>query len=674
MEEIDKEILIEFIKETQEELGALDSQFITLEKHPQDSDVINAIFRTIHSIKGSSSFFNLNHIRSFAHKLENLLDELRKGQRAITGEIIDLLLKGKDSLDSMFQRLAEEDLGTELNEDEEKCLEVIESTLASKKEAAITPKEIFEQIVGIKKGLDKDELLEHPMVSDLLRAVEELQDIILEPSERPLSDIPKMGEILVEQGLVGSEDVEGALNEQKKLGEILVEQGKVDENDIEGILDYQRSQGKDLPEKKATDVKKPSEKRSALKKTMRIEEDKIDEFMNLVGELIINSEVFNYLQKKLEGGEEIGKLIMELKNANLEFSELTLKLQGGLAEVRKVAINGIFQKLPRMVRDLSGQIGKKADFYMSGEDLLIDKSLLEELESPIVHIIRNSVDHGIEPPEVREKAGKDPTGKVEAIAEESMGDLVIYFKDDGHGMDAGKLKAKALEKGIITQAEADVMKDKEACKLIFAPGFSTAEKVTDVSGRGVGMDVVMTAIKKVKGKVDIDTELGKGTTLSLTVPMSSTLITISGLVVAVGTEQYIIPMEWVVESLKPTKEQVSSITKKGEVVDIRTHLYPLLRLYKMFHIEPKYTNPWDAVVMVIEKDGQRACLMVDEIIDETRAVLKDLGGTFRSVDGVLGGAILGDGKIGLVLDAEGLIRSHASIMGVKKEGYARKSA
>jgi len=652
-EEIDHEILVEFMKETIEELDALDAQFIALEKNPQDSDVLNAIFRTMHSIKGSSAFFNLDHIRNFSHKLENLLDELRKGARQVTREIIDMLLKGKDILEDMLNRLAAGDMSVDFRDNEKALLGRLDQVLATREEKGETkPHQVFLEIDKLRLALAQEGLLERASVAALLGAIERLRAAAL-GDERPAAEEqpPPLGKMLVERGAVSADDVVEALSKQKKIGEILVEEGKVTPENIDQAIEAQRKQAQEISE-----AKKPKAL-AGIKKSMRIEEEKIDNFMDVVGELIINAEVFNYLQKKLESGHDSDKLLIEFKNATVDFSELIFNLQKGLAEVRKVSIKGIFQKLPRMVRDLAEGIGKKVDISISGEELLIDKSLFEQIESPLNHIIRNAVDHGVEKPEARLAAGKDPVGKVEVIAEEATGDFIIRIRDDGGGMDAEKLKAKAIEKGVITAAVAETMSDKEAYKLIFAPGFSTAERVTDVSGRGVGMDVVMTALKESKGKVDITTELGKGTELIITVPMSTTLITISGLVVAVGKESFIVPMEWVRESIRPSRGQVSSVKKRGEIIQIREQIYPLFRLYEIFGIDPAFREPQDGVVMVIEKDDQHACLLVDEIIEETQVVLKDLGRMFSSVTGILGGAILGDGNIGLVVNIEGILSS-----------------
>lgn len=658
IEGIDKEILDEFIKETMEELDGLDAQFISLERNPKDSEVINSIFRGVHSIKGSSSFFNLNHVRTFAHKFENLLDELRKGKRNVTREVIDLLLKGKDSLSNMFSKLSAGDMSDQLLDEDKVILTAVEGLLAASEEAEkATPAQIFGKIQDLRKVLAEDGLLDTPSVAALMGLISDLRRLTLGEEAMQDGSVPRLGEILVEQGVISDRDVAEALSSQKKLGEILVEQGKVTSEEIEKAAEEQRKKADDsAKDKLVKETERQTEKKSAVKKTMRIEEEKIDGFMDLVGELIINAEVFNYIQKKLTLGVDLDKIVSEFRNANMEFNELTFKLQRGIGEVRKVSINGIFQKFPRMVRDLALSMGKQVELTLSGENLLVDKSLYEQLESPLNHIIRNALDHGLETTEGRIAAGKDPIGKIHVGAEETGGDFIITITDDGHGMNADKLKAKAVEKGLISQSAADSMTDKEAYKIIFMPGFSTAQKVTDVSGRGVGMDVVLTAIKEVKGKADIETTLGKGSKFSLVMPMSTTLITISGLLVAVGTERYIIPMEWVKESLRPSQGQISTVKRKGEVVEIRNTLYPLLRLGDFFGVRPNRQNPWDGVVMVIEKEDKRCCFLVDEIIEEAQVVLKDLGKTFRDVKGILGGAILGDGRVGLALNVEGIMQ------------------
>ncbi|MDH5756064.1 MAG: chemotaxis protein CheA [Nitrospinota bacterium] len=653
--EIDREILVEFIKETLEELDGLDPQFIALEKNPHDTGVLNAIFRTMHSIKGSSSFFNLNHIRTFSHKLENLLDDLRKGAREADLEIINIMLEGKDQLEKMLNRLAAGNFSNEMEKSEEELLFAVEKILSQKPtvEKRQMPTQVFGEIDLVIPQLAESGLLDHSSVSELVTLVERLREMVLGQGGVD-SRAPQLGEMLVSEGVVSSADVVGALSKQKKLGDILVEEGKVDRETIEKVGGKQKKIKEEINQ---ASREKTSTVQAQLRKTMRIEEEKIDGFMDVVGELIINAEVFNYLQKKLEAGQDLEKSIMEFKNANLDFSELIFNLQKELAEVRKIPLKGIFQKLPRMVRDLAVGMKKKADIYLTGEKLLVDKSLFEQLESPLNHLIRNSVDHGIESPSERLAMGKAETGSVKVIATEGAGDFIIRIIDDGRGMNVGQIKAKAVEKGLISPENAATISDKDAYRMVFLPGFSTAKNVTDISGRGVGMDVVMTMINENKGKVDIISSPGVGTEIVISLPLSSTLITISGLVVALGTENYIIPMEWVRESINPDKEQVISVKGEGELIRIREQLYPLIRLYEEFGAEPRFRNPWDGVVMVIEKDDAHCCVLVDEIIEETQVVLKDLGGLFRGIPEILGGAILGDGNVGLVVNVEGLIKS-----------------
>jgi len=656
--EVDQEILVEFINETLEELDGLDSKYIALEKNPGDSEVLNSIFRTMHSIKGASAFFNLTHIRNFAHKLEFLLDDLRKGVRNVDEEIINILLKGKDVIEAMLNRLVSGDMSVDFSAEEESLYKKVEVILDTKPEQGVKPHQVFTELDKLRAEISHQGLADKPVIVTFLQLLDKLREAVMGPEEGPAAgSAPPLGKVLVGKGLVTENDVVEALSKQKKLGEILIEDGKVVPEEVEKAANEQALEAREIAEAKKKKAAEPPVI-SGLKKSMRVEEEKIDNFMDSVGELIINAEVFNYLQKKLESGRDFDKLAMEFKNANVDFSELIFNLQKGLAEVRKVSIKGIFQKLPRMVRDLASDIGKQVELTVTGDDLLIDKSLFEQLESPLNHLIRNAVDHGVEPPEIREAAGKPPAGQIEVNAEEVSGEFIIHITDDGKGMDAEKLKGNAVNKGLLSPDEAEAMPDKEAYKLIFMPGFSMAEKVTDVSGRGVGMDVVMTTLKENKGRIDITTELGQGTDFIISVPMSNTLITISGLVVAVGKENFIVPMEWVRESIHPSRDQVSSVKKQGEIVRIREQMYPLLKLYEIFGIEPNHAAPWDGVAMLIEKEGQQCCLLVDEIVEETQVVLKDLGEMFNYIPSILGGAILGDGNVGLVLNVEGIINAN----------------
>ncbi len=393
-------------------------------------------------------------------------------------------------------------------------------------------------------------------------------------------------------------------------------------------------------------------------KTLRVAEEKVDNFMNFVGELIITGEVFAYIQKKLEQYPEVRQVAQEFKNANLSFGELSTNLQKSLMEVRRVPLKSVLQKLHRIIRDTSAALGKKIEFDIVGEDVQIDKSLLEGLESPLVHMVRNSVDHGVELPEDRLAAGKSETGHVRINASATEEQFTLSIIDDGKGLDIAAIKNKAVARGLISEDQARTMPDKEAFRLIFNAGLSTAKVVTDVSGRGVGMDVVLSNITKMNGNINVDSVLGKGSTFTILLPMTVTLTVIDGLVARIGNQFYIIPLSDVRESVKPNADQVHMIKGSHEVLNVRGELHPIVRLNQILGIYSpevieKVTQA--TAVLVQGKRGKSAAFLVDELIGQQSVVVKELGKEFEHIRCLQGGSILGDGRVGLVLSVQGIL-------------------
>ncbi|MCD8352029.1 MAG: chemotaxis protein CheA [Planctomycetaceae bacterium] len=392
-------------------------------------------------------------------------------------------------------------------------------------------------------------------------------------------------------------------------------------------------------------------------KTLRVAEEKVDHFMSFVGELIITGEVFAYIQKKLEQYPEVRKVAQEFKNANLSFGELSTNLQKSLMEVRRVPLKSVLQKLHRIIRDTSAALGKKIEFEIEGEDVQIDKSLLEGLESPLVHMVRNSVDHGVETPDDRVAAGKPETGHVWIKASATEEQFTLSITDDGKGLDIETIKAKAVSRNLISEDQARIMPDKEAYRLIFNAGLSTAKVVTDVSGRGVGMDVVLSNITKMNGNITVDSQKGKGSVFTILLPMTVTLTVIDGLVARIGDQFYIIPLSDVRESVKPAVDQVHIIKGSQEVLNVRGELHPIVRLNQILGIHANVTESVTeaTAVLVQGKRGKSAAFLVDELIGQQSVVVKDLGKEFESIRCLQGGSILGDGRIGLVLSVQGVL-------------------
>jgi two-component system chemotaxis sensor kinase CheA len=380
---------------------------------------------------------------------------------------------------------------------------------------------------------------------------------------------------------------------------------------------------------------------------MKVDTRKFDSLVELVGELVIaQSQVSQH-------PDLVGLRSQQLARNLLQLSQTALALQKIAMSLRMVAIKGTFQKMNRLVRDLTANIGKDVELVIRGEETEMDRTMVEELADPLMHMIRNSVDHGIESPQARVAAGKSAKGTIRLSAFHQGGNMVIEIADDGAGLNKARILAKAVERGIVSAgAELD---DRQIHDLIFAPGFSTAEKITDISGRGVGMDVVRQNIAKLRGKIEIDSTLGAGTTFRIFLPL--TLAIIDGLIARVGDQRYIFPTLSVCESFRPTPEMISTIYGKGEVVKVRGKLRPMLRLYEYFKITPRTTNPSEALVIVVESANQQRCILVDELIGKQEVVIKSLDERFKQNKALAGAAILGDGKVGLILDPRALVNA-----------------
>ncbi len=402
------------------------------------------------------------------------------------------------------------------------------------------------------------------------------------------------------------------------------------------------------PAKKAAPkaaAKAPVAEKAAGGSVVKVDTLKLDLLIDLVGEMVI-------AQSQVSQDEDVTAIESQRLTRNLaQLGRITKELQRNAMSLRMVPIRSTFQKMTRLVRDVSSKQGKQAELILHGEDTELDRTIVEEISDPLIHMIRNSVDHGVEQPDVRLAAGKSPVGAVHLSAFHQGGNIVIQIRDDGRGLNPEKLKSKALERGVIT--EKDRLSDKEAFALIFAAGFSTAEVVTEISGRGVGMDVVRRNIEKLRGKIDIESVLGHGTTFTISLPL--TMAIIDGLIVTIGEQRFILPTLSVRESFRPTKEMLTTVHEKGEMVNVRGRLSPLLRMYEFYDVKPRTTDPTEALLVVVDNNGETRCLMVDQLLGKQEVVIKSLGETFKKAPAIAGGAILGDGRVGLIIDANSLV-------------------
>jgi len=389
-------------------------------------------------------------------------------------------------------------------------------------------------------------------------------------------------------------------------------------------------------------------------RTMRVSEEKVDVFMNYVGDLIEISESFNLLQKRIDANSD-RQFAAEFKDVNSRFNQLSDKLQKSLLAIRKVPAKNLAQKVPRMVRDLANSLSKEVEVEITGQGVQIDKSMMEALESPINHLVRNCVDHGIETPEERKKAGKNEIGMVRIDIAEHGEDVIIKIEDDGAGIDPEKIRTKAIQMGLVTAEQAAELNDRDVLQFIFSSGFSTAKKVSDVSGRGVGMDVVRTNVESLKGSIDLQSTLGQGSTVTLRLPSSLAVLVVNSMLVSVGDQQYIIKIEDIYEALRPQAKEIITVQGCAECLHIQGQIYPLIRLHELFGVETEFTDPTEATVIVAESKDSRGAILVDRILGQQRAVVKELDKQFSYINTIAGTAILPNTRVGLVLDVPGIL-------------------
>ena len=578
----DVSLATDFITEGLEYIDEIEVNILNLEQNPENMDCINAIFRPFHSIKGVAGFLNLEKIRDLAHNLENLLDRARSSELRVTPPLIDVILDGADALKALILRVKDE-------------IEGQPST---------------------------------PLKIDLAALVQRIK--VVEKGEEGTPSKKKLGEILISDGVIVQDDVDVALKTAqnpppKKIGEVLIEEGKVTTKQVSQALRKQTEQ-------------------SAEASTLRVDTRKLDDLIDMVGEMVITQSM---IQQDLSRQVNVDKILVR---DIAQFSRITSSLQRTSMSLRMIPIRQTFQRMSRLIRDLAKNAGKIVNIEMVGEETEIDRNMVDEIYNPLVHMVRNAVDHGLEAPEDRIKTGKSEKGLISLRAYHRGGNIVIEISDDGRGLNRQKILDKALKKGLITNT--DDVSEQDIYKMILLPGLSTAEKITDVSGRGVGMDVVKQAVEKLRGKMDIESTQGKGTTFITRFPL--TLAIIDGMMVKVGQEVYIIPTMAIRQTLRPSREHYNVVVNKGETINVMGQLLALVRLCDLFGVKSESKNPWEAIVVVVESDNRVKCLLVDEVIGKAEVVIKSLGSGLKHVKGVSGGAIMGDGRIGLILDPEGL--------------------
>ena len=681
-----------FFEECSEGLDVMESGLLNLD-NGTDIEEINTIFRAAHSIKGGGASFGFMEISGFTHIMETLLDEMRDGRRAVTRDGVDLLLKSVDVLrdmvtaaqdsgevdqqqvDDVKQQLANMLEGTEpeVSDDAAKppaTEGAVDENEKPKLDAAVWKIHFRPHSNTLKDGNEPSRILCE------LQSLGELQ-IVADNSKLPTlkeidPEVSYMAWDLELRGEISREEIDEvftwvcddceleivSLNE-----EVVSDNATSNDNETESIVEQIESSKPEEKEEPETNTdkadnkqaEKPAAKTKPASKessSIRVAISKVDELINMVGELVITQSMLSQTSSQLAAGDHTTQ--EKLLDGISQLERNTRELQESVLQIRMLPISFSFSRFPRLVRDLSGKMGKKIELKMVGENTEVDKTVLEKIGDPLVHLVRNSLDHGIETPEIRTAAGKPEVGTLELQAYHEGGDIIIKVIDDGAGLNRERIKQKAIEKGLIVEGEE--VPDEKIYNMIFQAGFSTAEQVTDVSGRGVGMDVVRRNIRDLGGNVSIMSNDGAGSTVTIRLPL--TLAILDGQLASIGDETYIISLVSIVESLQMQPEKISSITGQSEFYRLRDEYIPIIRVNQLFGMSKGHAKLNNGLLVVVEADGQQVGLFVDDLLGQQQVVIKSLETNFRQIQGISGATILGDGTVALIVDVPGLINRH----------------
>ncbi|MEO2082728.1 MAG: chemotaxis protein CheA [Desulfurobacteriaceae bacterium] len=633
-----EEILEEFLVEAEEILENLDQDLIDLENNPDDKELLNKIFRGMHTLKGGAGFLNLTSIVEVAHRIEDIFNKLRNDEMELSPELMDVILEGVDIIKSAIASIKESREIPDL-EEVKPIIEKLDKALKgeslpsgtsggeSGREAESDSGDL-EFVDGISEELKKL-LREHPD-KDLAGLLEEI--ILMPPDKRPMEVIPEI-EKLIEEG----KDVKDLIKKKEP------EKPKAESEKKEVQPKKEKAEEKKAPPKAKKEVK--------ASETIRVDVERVENLMNLVGEIVLDRNRILRVSADVEKecrGESVEKLLEAVTSLDRTVSDL----QVAVMKLRMQPIKKIFSKFPRLVRDLARKLKKKVQLIIEGEDTELDRSILDKLEDPLIHLVRNALDHGIEPPEERVMRGKPEVGTIRLFAYHEGDHIVVGIEDDGRGIDPEKIKKKAVEKGLITPEQAAQLSDKEAYELIFMPGFSTAEKVSDVSGRGVGMDVVASTIHSLRGSIEIDSEVGKGTTIYLKLPL--TVAIIRTLMIGVKNQVFAVPLHSVVEVVRYNPDLVKEVGSFKSFM-LREEVLPLFSLNELL----EYEDSGEKRFVVIVKVGERLiAVSIEDLYGEEEIVIKSLGELLADIPGIAGATIAGDGRVVLILDLNSLLSDY----------------
>ncbi|MDP3588074.1 MAG: chemotaxis protein CheW [Sulfuricurvum sp.] len=690
-----EEILQDFLIEAFELIEQLDQDLVELETRPDDLDLLNRIFRVAHTIKGASSFLNFDVLTHLTHHMENLLNMARHGDLVIDANVMDVILESIDLMKALLVRIR--DHGEDSGLDVSGCVARLDVVANGESEAvpvAIETPMVQEPVVSTANEEEPDyaNMSDAQVEAEIERLLAQKQaeavakraatavatTEVAEPDYANMSDAEVEAEI--ERLLLEKQSQDAAKRVQKSQNAtpqepvapsapaVVLAPAPQPKTEVAPVAKAAPS----APAPRRSEPKEEGDsKGGGVEQTIRVDVKRLDHLMNLIGELVLGKNRLIKINDDVEERYEGEAFLEELNQVVSIVSLVTTDLQIAVMKTRMLPIGKVFNKFPRMIRDLSRELNKKIELEIAGEDTELDKSIVEEIGDPLVHIIRNSCDHGIEIGDVRMAAGKSEVGTIQLKAYHEGNHIVIQIIDDGKGLDADMLKQKSIEKGIITEKEADAMSEKEAFGLIFRPGFSTAAQVTSVSGRGVGMDVVKTNIEKLNGMIDIDSEVGHGTSMKLKIPL--TLAIIQALLVGVQEEYYAIPLASVLETVRISKDDIYTVENRS-VMRLRDEVLSLVHIGDIFEVERVFDSSEHAYVVVLGLAESKIGLIVDTLIGQEEIVIKSLGEYLKGIEGIAGATIRGDGGVTLIVDVAALMQMAKSVKSTigSESGDAKK--
>jgi two-component system chemotaxis sensor kinase CheA len=705
-----------FFEESFEGLDIMESGLLSMSQGEIDDDTVNGIFRAAHSIKGGAGTFGFSNISEFTHGLETLLDQIRNGEREATDDVIETLLSAVDTLREMLTAVQDSsEVDTEKVKQVSKALEQILLGSTSDDVDKVMD-EISDADVSASEPLTQTWLIKFKPLPHLLqtgnepirmfRELAELGALSVEVNEEelpPFTDLdPEICYLSWQLTLSGDVD-EAAINEVFEWVdgdcELSIERLEQNEPDIEPALSAHESEQIDIhdpmipasslteSETAETESPSPSATKTQLKTSAEIEHltpkkneaspkkkavtpdasirvgtDKVDSLVNLVGELVITQSMLGQIGENFDIN-----MLPQLIDGLEQLERNTRELQESIMRIRMLPISFVFNRFPRLVHDMTSKLGKQVELVLSGEQTELDKTVMEKIGDPLVHLVRNSLDHGLETPEKRRAANKSETGTLKLNAYHQGGNIVIEISDDGAGLNEDKILNKAIEKGLVDPNE--ILTPEKIHELIFLPGFSTADQVSDLSGRGVGMDVVRKNINSLGGAVEVKSESGIGSTFTIRLPL--TLAIMDGQIIQVADQRYIIPLISIIESVEVEADRVNRVTGKGELYKIRDEYVPIIRLTNVFNVDGGIEDLEAGLLVIVDCEDYKVGLFVDELLAQQQVVIKSLETNFRKVKGIAGATILGDGAVALILDIPGLMAMHREPSQIKKNSSGK---